>query len=441
MNELADKLNSVLDGTVGGRLLSKLGRRLFFPKGIIAQSGEAKKSAYRANATIGMAFSGGEPLILSAIAGSMPTLSPAEVVAYAPTAGIEEVRLAWKNSLVQKNPSLDPAKASLPVVVPGITAGISYTADLFLDEGDSIIASAPCWDNYSLIFTERRGAALRGTPFFSSGPGLDMAAIAGAVAEAAKTGTVRIILNFPNNPAGYSPTKQEAEAFIRLIRETAEGGADVLVLCDDAYFGLFYEEDIERESLFSRLASVHDRVLAVKIDGPTKEDYVWGLRMGFITLGSRGLGPEHLDALITKLMGTIRSSVSCTNTPAQHLMLKTLEDPRTAAEKEQYQAMLRRRYEGVKKFLRENPAHPHLTPFPFNSGYFMSFRCTGIDAETLRRELLSKNGIGTIALGTDCLRVAFSSIDEGQIPGIYRAIYDAAKDWPQSRDINSLKAT
>jgi aspartate/methionine/tyrosine aminotransferase len=426
MHVLANHLNSVLDGTIGGRLLSKLGRRLFFPKGIIAQSGEARKSAYRANATIGMAFSNGEPLILSAIAGNMPALRPAEVVAYAPTAGLEEVRLAWKNSLIRKNPSLDPASISLPVVVPGITAGISYTADLFLDEGEAIITSAPCWDNYGLIFTERRGAALRETAFFGSGPGLDMEAITKAVREAAKTGTVRIILNFPNNPSGYSPTIQEAASFIDLIRETAEGGADVLVLCDDAYFGLFYEEDTNQESLFGRLASVHDRVLAIKIDGPTKEDYVWGLRTGFITLGSRGLEAAHFDALVTKLMGAIRSSVSCTNTPAQYLMLKTLEDPRTPGEKEQYRAMLQRRYERVKQFIRENPEHPHLKPFPFNSGYFMSFRCTGINAETLRQDLLAKHGIGTIALGTDCLRVAFSSIDEGQIPAIYRAIYDTA---------------
>jgi aspartate/methionine/tyrosine aminotransferase len=430
MNELANKLNSVLDGTIGGRLLSQLGRRLFFPQGIIAQSGEAKKLAHRANATIGMALSGGKPLILSAVAGSMPALSPAEAVAYAPTAGVEEVRRAWKDSLIQKNPSLDPGVISLPVVVPGITAGISYAADLFLDEGDTILASAPCWDNYSLIFTERRGAVLRGIPFFGGGPGLDIAAIAGAVAEAAKTGTVRIILNFPNNPSGYSPTKEEAGAFIRLIRETAEGGADVLVLCDDAYFGLFYEEDINKESLFSSLASLHDRVLAVKIDGPTKEDYVWGLRMGFITLGSRGLGAEHREALIIKLMGNIRSSVSCTNSPAQYLMLKTLADPRTAGEKERYHAMLQRRYGGVKKFLRENPEHPHLKPFPFNSGYFMSFRCRGIDAEALRQRLLADYGIGTIALGPDCLRIAFSGIDEGQIPDIYRAIYDAAGKGP-----------
>jgi aspartate/methionine/tyrosine aminotransferase len=426
MNPLATELNTLLDDVVAGRLLSSLGHRLFFPRGIIAQSNEARLLAPARNATIGMAFHQGQPLILSAIADSMPTLTAKEAVTYAPTAGVEEVRRAWKEATVRKNPSIKPEMVSLPAAVPGITAGISYTADLFLDETSTIIASDPSWDNYSLIFAERRGAQVRGVPFFGTGPGLDIAAIARAIREEAKTGSVRIIFNFPNNPAGYSPTKAEADALVEVIREIAEAGVDVLAICDDAYFGLFYEDTIHRESLFGALASLHERVLAVKIDGPTKEDFVWGLRVAFITFGCPGLNPEHLDALDKKLMGIIRSSVSCANTPAQHLILKVLSDPRTVGEKQAYHQLLLGRYRAVKQFIRENPAHPKLYPMPFNSGYFMSFRCKDLDAEALRRRLLADHGIGTIALGSGILRVAFAALEEEQIPDIYRVIYQTA---------------
>jgi len=425
MNALAVELNSLLEGTTAGRLLSSLGRRLFFPKGIIAQAAEARQLAPAKNATIGMAFHKGQPLILSAIKDSMPTLTPKEAVTYAATSGVEEVRQAWKDSLGRKNPSLKTANISLPVAVPGITAGISYTADLFLDETSTLIASDPCWDNYSLIFCERRGAKVRGVPFFGAGPGLDTAAIAAAVREEAKTGAVRIILNFPNNPAGYTPTFAEAEELVRIIREAAEGGADVMVICDDAYFGLFYEDTIYRESLFSKFADLHERVLAIKIDGPTKEDYVWGLRVAFITFGSRGLKPEHYEALIKKLMGVIRSSVSCANTPAQYFILKTMEDERTPDEKEKFFNLLKNRYLVVKQFIAAHPNHPALNPLPFNSGYFMSFHCKGVEAETLRQKLLDR-GIGAIALGERYLRVAFSAIDEQDIPAVYETIYETA---------------
>ncbi|MDR1419392.1 MAG: aminotransferase class I/II-fold pyridoxal phosphate-dependent enzyme [Treponema sp.] len=433
MHVLADELNIRLDGTIAGRLLSGLGRRIYFPKGIIAQSAEAKQAAHTANATIGIAYRGGKPLIMSSISDNLPCLKPDETVAYAPTAGVESVRQAWKDQMLRKNPSLDPKHFSLPVVVPGLTAGISYTADLFLDEGQRMFSGGPCWDNYGLIFRERRGGELTEIPFFGNGPGLNLEAIGAALREEAKTGVVRIIFNFPNNPSGYSPSRAEGDALAALIREIAEGGADVLVLCDDAYFGLFYEEDAGGESLFVRLASLHERVLAVKIDGPTKEDYAWGFRMAFVSFGSLGLDGEGIDAVIKKYMGAIRSSVSCANTPAQYLMLKTLEDPRTAGEKEGYYRMLRSRYRTVKRFIEEKGEHPVLEPLPFNSGYFMSFLCNGINAETLRRELLTRHGIGTVVLEEKYLRVAFAALDEDKIPRVYEIIYQAAEDLKNRR--------
>ncbi|MDR2551705.1 MAG: aminotransferase class I/II-fold pyridoxal phosphate-dependent enzyme [Treponema sp.] len=449
MDPLAVELNGLLDGSVAGSLLSSLGRRLFFPRGIIAQAAEAKKTA-RINATLGMAFREGKPLVFSALARQVSGLKPEEAVVYAPTAGVEGFRRAWKESLLQKNPSLGEDDFSLPVVVPGITAGISYVADLFLDEGQTVLAGDPSWDNYSLIFTERRGALIKGIPLFDSshgegggvpvrqggnppeGRGLNLAAFEKALEEteaAASGGGLRIILNFPQNPSGYTPTLAEADALVRMAARLADRGVSVLVICDDAYFGLFYEAGTIRESLFSRFAVLHEKVLAVKVDGPTKEDYVWGLRSAFVSFGSKGLDGAAYGALEKKLMGAIRSSVSCANTPAQYLTLKTMKDPATAKERELFFDLLRNRYRRVKRFLEEHPAPPVLEALPFNSGYFMSFRCgdsrgRGM-AEELRQALLKK-GIGTIALGDTYLRVTFAAIEEEEIPQVFGAIYETA---------------
>ena len=97
-----------------------------------------------------------------------------------------------------------------------------------------------------------------------------------------------MILNFPNNPIGYSLTKAEIDRGGGLLREAAEGGRNLVVVADDAYFGLFYGEDVAQESLFARLAGCHERLLAVKADGATKEDFVWGFRMGMLTLRRAG---------------------------------------------------------------------------------------------------------------------------------------------------------
>ena len=81
-----------------------------------------------------------------------------------------------------------------------------------------------------------------------------------------------------------------------MLREAAEDGRNLIVVTDDAYFGLFYGEDVAQESLFARLAGCHERLLAVKVDGPTKEEFVWGFRTGMLTFGAPGL-PERRGPL------------------------------------------------------------------------------------------------------------------------------------------------
>ena len=427
LNKLAEELNATLAPCITGRLLSDLGTRLYFPKGIIAQSGEAKKFATTANATIGMAVKDGKPLILSSLKDQLPTLGAAEAVAYAPTAGNEDLRAIWLDAIRKKNPSLADTKISLPVLVPGLTAGISYLSDLFLGEGTVLLTGAPAWDNYVLIVETRRNAVLKGFPLFKNN-GFDIEDFRRAVAEEAKTGTVRMLLNFPQNPSGYTPTRAEAKAIVQIVTEAAEKGADVMVWCDDAYFGLDYESDIEPESLFAFLAGAHERILAVKIDGPTKEDYVWGMRTGFLTFGSKGMDDAQYDAIIKKLMGAIRSSVSCAATPSQSLMLKMITDPRTEGEKQSFKELLEVRYRVVRSFIDSHAGHPVLRALPFNSGYFMSMHCIGIGAEELRTKLLHEYGVGTIAIDASHLRVAFSSLDTAKIEPVFTTIFKAAEE-------------
>ena len=58
----------------------------------------------------------------------------------------------------------------------------------------------------------------------------------------------------------------------------------------------------------------------------------------------------------------------------------------------------------------------------------MSFHCKTVSAEILRQKLLSQNGIGTIAIDNETLRIAFSAIDENLIEDVYTAVYQAAED-------------
>lgn len=428
MNPLAEELNAVLADTSALRLLSDMGRRMYFPRGILSQSAEANEKAYRFNATIGMAYEHGQPMMLDALRKELPGLTPAEAVAYAPTGGVAALRTAWKESLYHKNPSLQGKEISLPVVVPGLTAAVSYICDMFVEPGDTVIVPDLHWPNYRLIVEERKMAAGLTYPIFAEG-GYNIAALLEGVRQAgARRGKAILILNFPNNPTGYSLTLAEAGRIQDGLLRIAEEGTDILVIADDAYFGLQYEEGLLRESMFARLAGLHPNILAVKADGPTKEDYVWGFRVGFVTFGGAGLTASHYDALAKKLMGVIRSSVSSSSGLSQHLLLKALCADGYARQKKAYRAVLESRYRAMRKALAAMQLPRGLVALPFNSGYFMSFLCEGFSAEALRKRLLDSYGIGTVSLMDRYLRVAFSSVEEEHIQELCEIIAKTAAE-------------
>jgi len=422
MDALAEELNKAIGGGAAGRLLSGLGLRMYFPKGIVSQSAEADERAHRFNATIGMAFEAGSPMILDSIRGALPTLSPKEAVAYAPTAGVAALRKLRREELDRKNPSLVGKELSLPVVVPGLTAAVSLAMDLFVNPGDEVVLPDLNWPNYRLIIEERKGAICAPYPFFepraSGEAGFNVAGLEEALrgsalrsSAAGRGSRAACILNFPNNPTGYTPTLQEAEALVAALSRVASEGVALLAIVDDAYFGLQYEEGLLAESIFAALASAHANILAVKADGPTKEDYVWGFRLGFLSFASAGLGEAGREALVRKLMGLIRSSVSSSTAPTQYLMLKSLRTPGVEEQKARYRAILAARYERARACLASRPQPPCLRALPFNSGYFMSFACEGISAEALRRKLLDERGVGVVSIQDRYLRVAFSGVE------------------------------
>ena len=425
INPLAKELNDTLAGSVVDALMSDMGRRLYFPNGIISQGGEAAKDAHFANGTIGMAVAQGTPIELDSYKKNMPSLTPRETVAYAKTAGNPDLRALWKEKIIEKNPSLKNKQFSLPILVPGLTAVLSYVSDLFVDVDKPLLAADPCWDNYELIVAARRGAEFHQFKCFENGKFNIADLEAKMKADAEKYGSVRVILNFPQNPSGYSPTVSEAQEIVRIVREIAESGKKVLVLSDDAYFGLNYEDDIEPQSLFAYMADLHENVLAIKADGPTKEDFAWGFRAGFVTFASKGLSDAQYTALVTKFMAAIRSSVSCSSTPSQSLVMHALKDDAHNKQKIECRNMLKRRYDLVRKFVNTHTSKV-LEPLPFNSGYFMSFHVSTGKAEEIRKALLKEKGIGIIQIDSHTLRVAFSSIDEDKIDSVYTSIYNVA---------------
>lgn len=296
---------------------------------------------------------------------------------------------------------------------------------MFVNPGEEILVPSLFWGNYNLSFINAYDAKIKPYNLFK-GEGLDVAAMG---AELMSEGDKKILLlNFPNNPTGYSPDVREMKEIISAVEQAAKAGKKIVVICDDAYFGLVFEEGIEAQSPFAWLANLHENVLAVKVDGPTKEDYVWGFRVGFMTYGIKG-GTEALyTALENKTAGAIRGSISNTSNLSQSLLLEAFDSPTYQEEKKEKFNILKSRYEAVKQAMKNPDYAEFFKAKPYNSGYFMCIELKdGLDADVVRRLLIEKYSIGTISLN-NLLRIAFSAVAVKDILALFDGIYSACKE-------------
>jgi aspartate/methionine/tyrosine aminotransferase len=353
-------------------------------------------------------------------------IDPSLTFPYAPSFGRPDIRASWKKMIYKKNPQLDDKEISLPIVTNALTHGVSMAGYMFVDEGDEVISPNLFWGNYNLILNNAYGSKIGAFNLFKNG-GFDLDALNTKLNEG-PVGKKILILNFPNNPSGYSPTVAENIAIVQIIKESAEKGNKIVVITDDAYWGLVFEEGVEKQSIFALLADIHENVLAVKIDGPTKEDYVWGFRVGFITYGIKGGDAKLYGALESKTAGAVRGNISNAANISQSLLLQAYANEDYERQKQEKYELLKTRFDAVKEALKEDKYKSCFTALPFNSGYFMCVKLAdGIDGEALRHLLIQKYSIGVINLN-NLVRIAFAAVAASDMKKLFDGIFDACKE-------------
>ncbi len=427
-NSQAETLNQTIQSANPAvyELLSQRGKAIFFPKlGILSQSAEASGTAI--NATIGISLEDtGAPMVLESLV-SLVNIKKTDGFSYAPSSGRPEIRSIWKQMMTKKNPSLAGRNFSLPMVTCALTHGLSMAGYLFVDNNDAVISPDRYWENYDLVFGNAYGGKITTFPTFVDNERFNSTGLREKLMQG-NCGKKIVILNFPNNPTGYTVTEDEAKQLRSVLIEAADAGNNIVVFIDDSYFGLVFEKNILRESMFSLLADAHERILAVKLDGPTKEDYVWGFRVGFTTFGIRNATAQLYSSLESKLAGAIRSTISNASNIAQSLLLNAYTSQSYEIEKREKFMTLERRYRKIRDILAQHPEYKeYFYPLPFNSGYFMCIRVVAGNAEAVRRRLIDNYSTGTIAQN-DILRLAFSATPYAMIETLFENCYRAAKD-------------
>jgi aspartate/methionine/tyrosine aminotransferase len=419
LQEINDTI--ALESPAVAAALSSLGQRAALPDDVLSQSYEARGTTY--NGTIGVITDGkGNAMPLPSIAEVLSTLPEADqnrALLYSGVLGIPEVREAWRRW--QRRSVPESKVSSLPVVTDGLSHGLSLCADLFGGEGRVVAVPGPFWGNYRQIFGTRTGSRIVTAPSIRDGR------FNGEVIEEALAGEeladgepVVAILHFPSNPGGYSLTPNERlqlrTSLLRIANQRP-----LVVVCDDAYAGLVYEEAIPRASMFWDLVGVHSQLLPLKVDGITKEFSFFGGRVGFLTFPFAN-DSALAQAMESKLGSLIRSTVGSPVAATQMILLQALRRSGIAGEVETVRKVLEGRYRALKGALEQvDPAL--LQPHPFNSGCFALLElpeALGLTSDVVRKHLLEQLDTGVVSLAPRYLRIAHCSVDEEQLPQLVR---------------------
>ncbi|HME54813.1 MAG TPA: aminotransferase class I/II-fold pyridoxal phosphate-dependent enzyme [Candidatus Lokiarchaeia archaeon] len=423
--------------------LSRFGDRIFLPQGVFYWADLAKKVDI--DATVGDAKGSELNEFLDVVPADRsitffvknladllgPEIDASKITSYAPIAGLPQLRAQWKSHIIEKTglQSVENIEnlLSTPIVVTGVTNGVYLTLKFFINDGETVLITDKYWENYDTIINLNIGGKVDVFPMFKD-QRFNIPGMIRKIEEIGKKqGKVVMLINFPNNPTGFSPTTEEMENIAQALIDVADKmKKPLIVLMDDAYEGYVYEETAEKKSLFSFLVDKHPMLVPIKLDGVSKQFLFYGGRVGFITFGFSSewnVDLEQLDKDISnKISGAIRGTTSNSSHISQMLVLKLMEHiEETIKNRQKVFEVLLDRYNAFNAAAQKlNRPDEGIYFDPFGAGFFALLNLPpSIPAEQFARRLLDEQSLGVIPVqtktGVNGIRIAFSSMSVANI--------------------------
>ena len=409
---------------------SKLGENIILPQDVLIQSKETAAIPGAINATIGIATSNKKAMALPSINKVITEINNSEYLPYSPTPGLPKMRELWKEKILADNPSINKDFLSLPMVTTGITQGIDIAANLFSESGDALLLPNLFWQNYAQIYTIKLGNKIYKYNQFDENNEFSISNFKETL-YSIKEDKISLILNFPNNPTGYTPSDAELNSLVDVISTYAKENKNkqLIIVSDDAYFGLFFEKNHKTPTLSAtyKLAE-NENCLIVKLDGITKEFYSWGLRVGFITYYTKN--NELRKVLLEKTQGYLRSTTSSPSNLSQQIAVRLLDNKQSLEEKEINDKIIEERYNELKQAISKEQLDQLVRVLPFNSGYFFTIKLpSNINAHEFRLKFLNEYKYGVYSMDNEHIRIAFSCLDKELIPELINKFKQCIKQF------------
>ena len=238
------------------------------------------------------------------VAEAMAVAVKAGQTLYVQKQGIPELRAALAGYLSGLHAR--PVAAERIIVTSSGMSAIMLVTQALIDPGDNAVLIAPVWPNLgdTVVVMDGEPRQVPLTPTQDGGWRLDL----DRVFAACDARTRIIFVNSPNNPTGWTMTRDEAQALLDFAR--ARG---IYLVSDEVYSRLVYDGAPAAPSLLD-IAAPEDRVVVV--NSFSKAWAMTGWRLGWM------VAPPEVRKVMEAL---VEINTSCTAPFVQHAGVAALE--------------------------------------------------------------------------------------------------------------------
>jgi aspartate/methionine/tyrosine aminotransferase len=318
---------------------------------------------------------------------------------YTHNLGIPELREALAAYVSRLHRKIDASQ--IAVTTAGVNA-LMVASQLLVDPGDRVVQVVPLWPNLQEI-PKILGATVDtvALQFSSKGWILDLQQLI----EKLKPGTRALYLNSPNNPTGWTVSREELKAIHEHCRRHG-----IWVFADDAYERLYYGDEGIAPSLL-KISETEERVISANTF--SKSWLMTGWRLGWLVV------PPGLTADLGKL---IEYNTSCAPVFVQRAGIAAVQEGEPVIARTRYRFRRARDFlvSELKKIPKIEVALPSGTMYAF-------FKVEGVtDSLAFCKQLVREVGLGLApgsAFGPEgegFVRWCFAASEEKLADGVAR---------------------
>ncbi len=263
-------------------------------------------------------FEGGEPNVFTPdhIKEAMTRALSENKTRYAPSSGIDELRVAIADKLREKN--LIPASQEDVIILNGGMQGLFGAFQSTINPNDEVLVFSPYWTPIKDLISHCQGTTVLVPTNEARRDGF-----AATLTRYSTAQTRAIYYNTPTNPSGVVFTREEAEEVSRFAQER-----DLVVVADEAYEDLVY--DGEHVSIASLDGMMERTITSYTL---SKSYAMTGWRLGYAVA---------TEPWMTGMRKTLLYSTNGVSTPTQWAALAAFTTPSDFLEKNRVAYLERR---------------------------------------------------------------------------------------------------